>query len=88
MKQLIHSACYAGLMTTLTEDESPPLSLVSLLLAVLVVVVAALSAPLSDDLGHAFSSSSLAATVVTGSVDFFKRLDKSEFWCLSSSWKE
>lgn len=84
----MHSACYAELMTTLTEDASPPLSFASLLLPVLAAVVAPLSAPLSDNLGHVFSSSSLAATVVTGSVDFFKRLDKSEFWCLSSSWKE
>lgn len=84
----MHSACYAELMTTLTEDASPPLSFASLLLPVLVALVAPLSAPLTDNLGHVFSSSSLAATVVTGSVDFFKRLDKSEFWCLSSSWKE
>lgn len=81
-------ACYAELMTTLTEDTSPPLSLASLLSPVLVAVVPPLSAALSDNFGNAFSSSSLAATVVTGSVDFFKRVDKSEFWCLSSSWKE
>lgn len=76
------------MMLTMLTEEAPSLAVASMLLSVgtLLPVLLLVS---SDDLGNPLlSSSSLAATVVTGSGVFFKRLDKSEFWCLSSSWKE